>query len=138
LTDIETQILFDASPRKVFKALANPNNIPSFVPGIRAVDVVHVAPGAGSGTRVMLTTKHDHALGAEVVEEQPWKFLSLRDDRGVLNTWEIRETPKGTLVVNRIVGQFSPEERQELSNAARLKLYAFRDHVQSLDGATGT
>ncbi|MHB8585572.1 MAG: SRPBCC family protein [Thermoplasmatota archaeon] len=128
MRDIETQLVFRASPRTLFKALANPNNIPNFVPGILNADVVEKGPN-GKGTRVTLTTRHANNLQAEVVEEHPWRYLALRDERGVLNTWELREMPTGTLAINRIVGPFSPEEADQLGADARMKLHAFREIV---------
>lgn len=132
LKGIENRIEFQESPRKVFRHLANPQNIPLFVPGIRNATVTNWVPD-GVGTRVSLTTRHAHHRDAELAEESERRFIAYRDDHGTLNEWELRRAPAGgTLATNRIIGSFADGEAERLSEEARGKIFAFRDIV---DGA---
>ncbi len=133
MTGIENHIEFGTTPRQVFKHLANPANIPMFVPGIRQASVVDPAP-EGVGTRVALTTRHGHHLEAVIEGEVERRFIAIRDAHGVVNEWELRDAPNGgTLAVNRILG-VSPDQREELAHDARSKLFAFKEFVETRNG----
>jgi len=127
---IENRIEVKASPRIVFRHLANPANIPAFVPGIVRADVTEYAPG-GVGTRIALETRRHRKMDAVVTGEAERRFLAIQDERGTLNEWELTRTPTGTLAVNRIIGEFDDERLPLLSREARAKMHAFKDFVES-------
>lgn len=126
---IENRITFDASPRVVFKHLANPQNIPLYVPGIRSATVIDWKE-SGVGTRVSLLTRHEHEREAYVTQEALRKFISIQDDHGTVNEWELAPGKNGgTVAVNRILGDFPDDVSERLAEEARAKLYVFKDIV---------
>lgn len=134
VTGIENHISFSASPRAVYKQLANPQNIPLYAPGILNASTVE-ATEEGVGTRVSLLTRHGRPLEALITGESERRFISIQDSHGVVNEWELKRSPDGgTLAVNRILGVADPDRAEALSHDAREKLFAFRDFVESRNG----
>lgn len=126
---IENRVRIDASPRHVYKTIADPANLPSYVPGVDGAEVL--AQGLGpTGTLVDLTTRHRRHLEAVVTAESRNHFLALQDSRGTVMEWELRRTPRGTLAIQRILGEFEEDEAAEIGHEARAKLFRLKESLE--------
>lgn len=137
VTTIHQSIDIETTPETVFAVLTDPNMITRYAGGIEGAEVMErpIGPDDCTGAKLQLVTKSNNILRAEVIEcDAPYRLV-VRDERGVLATWQIEDIGKNKVrLTNTISGPIPPLKAQEWQYDTDVKFQALQSILEEPEG----
>lgn len=126
---IERSIDVNTTPVKAYKVLADPTNIPRYMPDVEDVVVTSITP-SHVGTKMRMRTREHNEYDGEVIDAHIGRSCAFRTTNGQTISWDIQGKSGGIRLVNTFETDEELDESRLVPELER-KLRMLRNNFQA-------